>query len=261
MPVSRVDEVLWDQLVAAFRDDPGNVKGTARRVGVTPKTAKRAWDKGYPTRGAWGLKSIKQLMSEEQSIAQSRLQHEQDAHELEEDRRALEAERDREAMRQRAIDTLVQEGRLVVGTRVAVMNALSAAIKQAEGLGHAMSKLGGAMIDIAMEEKLSPKQVAELTQYMRRYATTLRELTQAGQTAMEMERLYLGEPTQLIGVVQDLDTMPLEDLVKLSGYQDGVLQRAAERGLVLIPGGRARAIDAEAVALLPQPAPGNKQAG
>jgi hypothetical protein len=261
MPVARVDEALWDRLVEAFREDPGNVKGAARRVGVTPKTAHRAWHKGYPTRGPWGRKSIRQLVEEERDVATSRLQHERDIQELEEDRRVLEAERDREAMRQRAIDTRAQEGRLVQVTRVSVMNALAAAIKQAEGLGHAMSKLGGSMIAMAMEDKLSPKQTSELTQYMRRYATTLRELTVAGETAMKMERLYLGEPTQTIGIVQDLDMMPLDELVRLAGVQDGIIRRAADRGLVVLPGGRPH-VDAEAVQLLPAAhEAGNKQAG
>ena len=265
MPVSRVDEALWSQLVEAFREDPGNVKGTARRVGVTPKTAKRAWEKGYPSRGAWGAKPIKQLMQEERELAASKLQHEQDRQELEEDRALLEAERDREAMRQRAIDTRAQEGKLVSASRALISAAFGSAMTLArtEGLTHLLSRLGNSMAALATQDgDLTAKQASDAMILLRRYSTTLRELTEAGRTAMEMERLYLGEPTHVIGVVQDLDTMPLDDLVKLAGYQDGLLQRAANRGLVVLPGGKSAAIDAEAVALLPaKPGAGNQQAG
>lgn len=233
----RVDQPLWDKLLEAYREDPGNHSAAARHAGVQRRTARRAWDTGYPER-PWGAKSIRDMIRDEAELARSRLQLEADQQELEEDKATLDADRDRERARLHAVQSREQEGKLVVGTRVATMNALAAAMKASDGLTHAMTKLGGKLVEVALQaESLTDKQMSTLSNVLRRYSSTLRELSAAGQTAMEMERLYLGEPSQIIGVTSELDTMPLQELVKLAGYQDELLQDAAKRGLIVLDGG------------------------
>ena len=238
---SRVDQATWDRLLGAYRADPGNHSNASRLAGVQRKTARRAYEHGYPER-PWGARSIKDLLMDEQTLARARLQVEADREELESDRASLEADRFREEARVRSVQTREQEGKMVAATRVAVMNSLGAAMQlvgKDGGLQHAMQRMGSSLVAIALKDgDLSSKDVRELSGLLRRYASTLRELSQAGQTAMEMERLFLGEPTQMIGVTTDLDTAPLDELVKMAGYQDGVLRRAAERGLVILDGGR-----------------------
>jgi hypothetical protein len=178
------------------------------------------------------------MIRDEAELARSRLQLEADQVELDQDKASLEAERDRERARQHAIQSREQEGKLVQATRVATMNALAAAMKSADGLQHAMTKLGGKLIEVALQtDSLTDKQMTSLSAIMRRYSSTLRELSAAGQTAMQMERLYLGEPGQIIGIVSELDTMPIEELVRLAAQQDEALKRAQSHGLVLLDGG------------------------
>ncbi len=233
----RVDQACWDKLLEAYREDPGNHSAAARHAGVQRRTARRAWDTGYPER-PWGAKSIRDMIRDEAELARSRLQLEAEQQELAEDKAALEAERDRERTRQHAIQSREQEGKLVQATRVATMNALAAAMKSAEGLSHAMTKLGGKLVELALQsDSLTDKQMSTLSNVLRRYSSTLRELAASGQIAMEMERLYLGEPGQIIGVVNELDTMPIEQLVKMAGYQDELIQDAAKRGLIVLDGG------------------------
>lgn len=233
----RVDQPLWDKLLEAYTDDPGNHSSAARHANVQRRTARRAWDIGYPDR-PWGIKPIRLIIKDLAELARSRLQLEADQLDLDQDKAELEAERDRERARQHALQSREQEGKLIQATRVATMNALAAAMKSAEGLGHAMTKLGGKLIEVSLNtESLTDKQMASLSGIMRRYSSTLRELSSAGQTAMQMERLYLGEPGEIIGVISELDTMPIADLVKMAGYQDEVLRRAQARGLVLLEGG------------------------
>ena len=221
----------------AYRLDPGNHSAAARETGVQRRTSRRAYETGYPDR-PWGVTPIKDLLMQEAELARARMQVQDDRAELDEDRAVLEADRDREASRQHAIRAKEEEGKMIRGTRVAVMSAIGASVKSAEGLQSAMTKLGSSLLEAGMRtEPLTMGETNALSAIMRRYASTLRELSQAGQTVMEMERLYLGEPTSIVGIETDLDTMPIEELVKLAGYQDEVLKRAHERGLVVLEGG------------------------
>jgi len=229
------------KLLAAFRDDPGNYSAAARLACVQRRTARRAYEIGYPDR-PWGLVPIKDLLAKEAELARSRLQLEADQDELDEDIAELDAERDREASRQHAVKTKEQEGQLIASARAGAILGLVAAVKVAPSLGKVMARIGTELEAVAENGLvLSSKEIHGLTAIMRRYSTTLRELALAGQTAMEMERLYLGEPSQIIGVKSEYDEMPLQDLVKLAGYQDGVLKRAQERGLVVLEGGLKKA--------------------
>ena len=240
-PGNRVTQQVWDLLIEAYREDPGNHSHASRRALVKRTTAKRAYEIGYPSR-PWAIKPIKQLLVEDIQLARARLELEAEREELEEDQADLDAERDREAVRQHAITAKTQAGQLVASARAGAILGLAAAVKVATGLQKAMQRLGNeleAMADPAV--KMTPKEVGTLSSIMRRYASTLRELNASGQLAMEMERLRLGEPSQIVGLMTDLDTMPMAELAKMAGYHDKILRRAQERGLVLLDGGLGKA--------------------
>jgi hypothetical protein len=231
----RVDQETWDKLVAAYREDPGNYSHAARACLVQRKTARRAYEVGYPDR-PWGAKSIRQLLFEEQELARSRLQLVEDQAQLEDDRLVLEAERNREAARQHALRAKEQEATLVAGSRAAAMRGLAAVMEAAPGIKAACVRLTAELEKLSLHDgDLSPKQLGAVSSITRRFSSTLRELVQAGQMAMEMERLYLGQPTEIVGVQTALDELPISDLVRMAGYQDEVLQRAAARGVVRLP--------------------------
>lgn len=233
----RVDQAVFDKLLEAYRLDPGNHSAAARHAAVTRRTAKHAWAVGYPDR-PWGSKPIKDMLADETELARARVELEEERETLEEERLALEAEREREAARQNAIRAKEQEAQLISAARAGALLGLRSAVQAAPGLQKAMVRLGQELEDMSAQGKaLTPKEVAQLSSIMRRYSSTLRELNAAGQISMEMERLFLGEPSKIIGVETEFDSMPLNELVKLAGYQDSVLRRAQERGLVVLEGG------------------------
>jgi hypothetical protein len=233
----RVDQALFEKLLEAYRADPGNISTAARYAGVTRRTARQAWETGWPDK-PWGVKSIKDLLADDKDIARARLELEDERDGIQADHEALEAERDREAARQHAIRSKQEEGQLVQATRALTMNALGAAAKAAAGMQAGMTRLSKELVDLADSGKaLSQKEIGQLSSIMRRYSSSLRDLASAGQLAMEMERLYLGEPSQIIGVMSEYDTMPMEELIKAAGYQDQILRRAADRGLIVLDGG------------------------
>lgn len=235
----RVDQETWDKLLEAYRLDPGNHSAAARYALVQRATARRAWEHGNPGK-PWGVKPIKVLIAEDVELARSRVALEQEREELHEDKAALEAERDREAVRQHAIAARKEEAMLVVLARQASIRGLAAAAATTEGLKAILEKLGDELKRKANGSQLSEKELLNVSNMTRRHAALIRELTAAGQMAMEMERLYMGEPTEIIGVQTEFDEMPTHELVKAAGYQDAVLQRAAARGLVVLDGGKGK---------------------
>lgn len=238
-PNGRVDQATWDKLLEAYRQDPGNHSAASRHALVQRRTARKAWDEGYPDR-PWGTKPIKQLIAEDRELAGARAQLEAEREGLAEDVAELESERDREAARQRAIVVKKEEAVLVQLARQSSIRTLAAAVTASEGLKTIMTKIGAELETMGKGGPLTKKELLDVSNITRRYASTLREVVTAGQMAMEMERLYMGEPTEIIGVTTELDALPLPELVKMAGYQDGVLKRAAERGLVVLEGGQSK---------------------
>ncbi len=53
-----IDKKTYDALVAAYRADPGNVRGAARAAGCSRGVAKRAWDEGWE-----GLPAIREVLA------------------------------------------------------------------------------------------------------------------------------------------------------------------------------------------------------
>jgi len=239
----RVDQPTWDKLLEAYRADPGNHSAASRHAMVQRKTAKHAWDKGYTDR-PWGSKPIRVLITEDVELARGRHALEEERASLMEDIQLTEAERDREAVRQAALSARKEEAALIVLSRQAAIRAMAAATGATEGLKASMRRVGDELINIAQGGPLTAKELNQLSAIGRRFSSMLREIAAAGQMAMEMERLYHGDPTTIIGVETELDGMPLGELVRLAGYQDAVLQRAAARGLIVLDGGLKRG-DAE----------------
>lgn len=235
-----VDQELWDALLAAFREEPGNILRAARLCGVTRPTARRAWETGWPNK-PWAKVSIKDLVDQERDIARSRLEIAEERAELEEDREALAAEADRERSRQQAIKAKEEEGKLVQLARGATLVNLNNMIRVAPSMAKLIERLGTELLVMADKPTWENRDRGEASSLLRRFALVVRELNAAGHQAMEMERLFLGEPSQIIGVVTDLDRMSMEELTRSAGYTDGVLQRAAKRGLVVLDGGRGKA--------------------
>ncbi len=230
-----VDQKLWDKLLEAYREEPGNISRAAKLCGVTRVTARRAWEAGWNDR-PWSKVSIAQLIELERDIARSRLELEDEAADLASDKADLEAERDREASRQRSIKTKEEEGRMVQIARNATIVNLANILRLAPAMQKSIERLAGELNALSMQETWDKRDRGEVSSLVRRFSMTVRELNLAGQTAMEMERLFLGQPEKVIGIVTEMDQMPLEELIRSAYQSDAVLKRAASRGLVVIPG-------------------------
>lgn len=221
----------YDKLLEAYRDQPGNASTAARSAGVTRKTATRAWRTGWPKR-KWP--PIRTVLEEEVRLARAaRLEavtlaaaHGKSPEEAvaaavvtpaltgqgarqgntqlqaapkdSVHRPGIAAELDRLKAQQDAVEARTQEGQLVKlsrGNTIALMAAtahlLKSAISRASDLDEELRK---------GEVKMTPQQV---TKFVTGCAYLAKNAAEAGKLTMEMERLLLGAPTEIIGIRSD----------------------------------------------------------
>ena len=197
-----ITQSLYDKLVDGFRDKPGNYRSAAMRAGVDQRTSKRAWLWGWPTK-PWAI-PIKQYLEQEKEqirIARQRAVEE----------RAIADEDSRAKIRQDAIDAQTQEALAAKAGRV---NAIA--------LANMISKLMPALIGVserlATEIKngahtFNPTQAAKL---MQTASFVVRQANEAIRLAIEIERLRVGDPTDVFKITTD-ETDPDEAVSTLMG--------------------------------------------
>jgi hypothetical protein len=115
MAKARRDRALWDLLVEAFRERPGNFSHAARHAGTTRRAAKHAWEFGW-AKVSWA-RPIKSVVHEEGDEAQ--LAAAAARADRERERRAREdlASADRERLRAERVRQLAEDAELL-GTAV-----------------------------------------------------------------------------------------------------------------------------------------------
>ena len=214
-----ITEELYDSLLRAFREAPGNASYAARLSGCDRRMAKRGWEQGWPAFD-WA-KPIRVMLEREKEAARSqRIQAE----------REIQAKDrgERERARQDAIKTTGEEARAVQQLRG---NAL--------GLGTITSKMLLAMIPLAERMKVTLESQAvtprECARLIKDLSYITRHASEVTKNALEMERLRLGEPTSVLGV--RIEEMSPADAVKELSNVQHTLERARAMGWDVLPGG------------------------
>jgi hypothetical protein len=189
-----------EKLLAAFRTAPGRLAPAARAAGVCSDTAGHAWHKGLIVQGfPQYRRPFRELIAEEQEVARARLAGEQ----AEAARLAAEAEaRRRGTTREKALEDVtqerVQEAQLVRAARGSTLILLHTVTNLSAGL----DKLGGKVRAVLELEAAKPDDQVDVRLVLRllgQLTTSLRQCNDAGQRALEMSRLLLGEPTSIVG--------------------------------------------------------------
>lgn len=244
---SLVGRSTYEALLAEFREHPGNVSRAGRAAGVARGTARRAWHEGWPSRQ---LPAIRDVLDEERLLARSRRQaavylagsaeaglppgtSDSGGGDAGEDLagpplaglRTTGVEAARMLAKDDAVAAREAEASMVKLSRantVALMSAtarlLSAGIEKSRELE---TKLRTGAV------KLEPAQV---TRFVSTLAYLTRNAAEAAKINLEMERIILGEPTEIVGV--DVRNMGLEDAARTIELASRALARARKRGLV-----------------------------
>jgi hypothetical protein len=226
-----IPDNLYDALTEAFRRNPGNITQAAEIVGVSRATARRAWAVGYPR---VNRPAIQRVITDEQIAARASMADEharQAALDLE-DRRRTQRENSRKA-REDLARTRKQEAELVRAQRGNVAALVGITGHALRGMIEQARILEG---ELRAGKDSSNGQVLSLPQRMRAMDTLARIVQRASEAAAEvvrMERLLLGEPTEIVGT-----TATLEEVVREFEATSRAVQRV-KHGLVALPGGRA----------------------
>lgn len=213
---------FYSRLLAAFRDTPGNATAAGRKAGCDQRTAKRAWEIGWPTH-TWA-RPIREVLRDEQVAARAQRQDRQDA-------AADMAAQELAKAQQEAIAARSQIGDILAGARGTAIAVLAAAGHLVPGIQKLSEHLLAALSKKDALAKLEPGDAMAL---LERYTRLVHKAAETSHLAMQMERLHLGLPTDILG----LTDMTLEEAVREieSGYQQ--LETAKQRGLIVIPGGK-----------------------
>lgn len=188
---------------------------------MTRPTAKRAWEVGWP--------------EDTPPKPAVRVMFEQEALEAQTKATAVKAEAEafaaslRQEARSDALDVHDQEGRVVKAARVNATNLLSVAARLPPALAKVAERVA---IQLAQAE-LPPDKALET---LARAATVIERAVKVGQSVLEMERLYRGDPTKIVGVVP-MEEMSVEEARRLALEAYEAAQRYERHGLEVIDGG------------------------
>lgn len=216
-PVTRE---LYAKLVAGFRDAPGNATHAAKVADCERRMAKRGWEEGWPVY-PWA-EPIRRVIDREK-------QEEQERKRAEEVERARQAVKVRDDARDDALKTHEQEGQMVKAARVNVVVLLNATGR----LGPALQVLSEQIRQRIETNQIEPSEASGL---LRNVASAAAQMVKAGQVALQLERLYRGQPTDILGITPT-EMTPEEALAEIAAGQEE-MKRFQRRGLEVIEGGQ-----------------------
>lgn len=236
---------LFNDLVRAFRLQPGIYGAAARACGCAHRTAKKAWLNGFPDKN---YPPINQLLSDEkkQVAALAHLDESEEAiHAREkmmgEMQEKLDGDLEAEASKAYAMKVKLEEVHMIGTTRNMVTSHAQSLNTLAEASELLSGRLGAAIRDFAMDEEkplvFASKEYNQAYRAFRGVAMTARDISTAVKTILEAERLHMGEATEIIGH-KDLDDMSIEELMEEIKESDQAVMDAKRRGLVAMDGGK-----------------------
>lgn len=240
---------LFNDLVRAFRLQPGIYGAAARACGCAHRTAKKSWLLGFPeTASHPKYPPIIELLKDEKSqvaalahLDESDAAIAQRAKVMEEMRERLDGDIEAEASRAYAIQTKLEEVRMIGATRGMVSAHATSLQTLAEASELLASRLGASIREYAMDEakplEFGTKEYNTAYRALRGVAMTARDISTAVKTIIEAERLHMGEATSIVAHT-NIDEMSVEELMAEIAEADESISSAKRRGLVGMDGGK-----------------------
>jgi hypothetical protein len=234
---ARISQDDYERLRDAFLEVPGNVAQAARKVGVSEKTAKRAWETGWP-RPQWAV-PIKPFVESELEKRQLDVRARLATSEVnvlrakEETRKVV----DRELAKIDAIEEQSREAKFVRAAFSAAINsqAIAAVLGQA-----AVPIVQRATRDLVADVNAGRVSWSRALQIAKDVVALAKEAGTIGLNAQVALRRHLGEPEKIIAQVDGsgidgrvIDVLGSEDEVRSAIY-DLAEGRMSDRVLRLI---------------------------
>jgi hypothetical protein len=212
-PVTRE---IYDLLVVAFRERPGQFSHAARHAGVEARMAKRGWFNGWPKDATWA-KPIKLVLEEENDSARAEMLKQAEA-----DRAAAQKERD--LSRQEGVERRTQMLQLAKAMR----GTLGAGVVALQKIGPVLAKaLDSFSADLKVIEEMHPREKLVLA---REYIKAHSILTSAYAELDAIARLEENKPTEIVQI--QAEDMTPEQAAREIEEAKALLDLAREEGLL-----------------------------
>lgn len=237
---NEMNAAKYEAIVSAFRDSPGNYSRAAREAGVDPRTAKRGWLRGWPE---LGLPPIREKIVDEQREARVMFEREKRQSEREEaERQLMKDVEQRDRARNDAVNARKAEADLVRANRGNTIALVSVTGRVLRGALRSASDLEQAFAT-GLDSDGKKLSVVERVNMLDRLARTVERCSRAARDTMAMERILLGEPTEIIGVSSDFlsDDDSLREIDEFARAAQRARERRdqrEERKLRLVRGGQ-----------------------
>ena len=232
-----IDKSTYDSMVDYFMDHEGNVNGCHAATGFDRRTVKRGWELGFGWTADENCKRpIREVVAERKIAMRARLAE----LEMEQSRRTMEEEVKRQSeQKQKALidatDSKVQEAQQIRIARAGYTNVLAQLVKVSGAVGKTTDKVKDYIERFATKsDDLTAGEVKWLIDMYSKLAANLKAATDGAEQVMQMERLLLGEPNQIVAVKAYGEDVSLEEV-----------ERRLEAARVIMERQRARVIDAE----------------
>ena len=235
---SVITEEMAEAMLESYRMAPGNASAAARASGCDVRTCRKAYSHGLKsTPTPRYSRPFQEIIADEQVEARAKL-HAQEAeatsiaHQMEGERRAgVQADAHTDAAKQRA-----QEEQLVRNARAATIVLLNTVTNIAAGANALGAKVKASLVAQASnEEALTIAETKGVVSLISRLGTTLRQCNDAGQKAMEMSRLLVGEPTNIIGH-RNLDNITVGEAQQRIAAAARAMDELEAKGIEMVDG-------------------------
>jgi hypothetical protein len=206
---------MYQALVNGFREAPGNASHAGRIAGVGRSAAKLAWEQGWPKR-SWAP-PIRQYLEKEKELIRAERQKQ-----LEIDQANEELARERATK-----DAFQAQAQEAAGSQAARANSLA--------LANVIGRITIACIPLSerVATELKNPNFAFTPQTALRLFSSVAYVVKQGnealRLALEIERLRVGEPTNVLKLVAE--DLTIDDVASQLTHMQRTLQRAVEKGV------------------------------
>ena len=229
---------VHEEYVDAFRYLGPDFARVAKRVGGTKHLARVVWERGWPEQA---------LPPAKEALAREEADREAAAAEREAHVRLVEEARERQ--KEQVAESFRQEGQMVLLSKAAALHGLAGAGALAIGAKNLANQVRAQLEKLAALPDTDPRKLSptESLVILGRVAQIQRSMLTMARESMEMERLHLGKPTEILGVhTTTEEDIPLEEAEARVAAAQAAVARARR-----LQSPQLRVVEAEGVAVPP----------
>lgn len=228
MAARALTKQMYNDALDFYRENPGRITACARKLKITVEFARRLWRGPRYRVWPWAI-PIQDVLSDKSEQVRAEQEH------LEEQKR-LQIAQEAERARKLAEEAVKFEEQALAVARADIIHGLASLNQLTRGVTR-LAREVGAQLEQGVDAKGQPLKVDILKclAILRGYTTSVKGLTDAAKTMVDLGRVQRDLPTQIVGM--ELTSMTLEDAQREVDFASKALERAKALGLEVHEGG------------------------